>query len=70
MTSAVSARPRPRGFSPLSLRTRRKLLASLRDRALSGDAEAAGVLIRLSGEPRPELRLRALAASVGGPGTS
>jgi hypothetical protein len=69
MTSAMSARLRPRGFSPLSQRTRRKLLANLRDRALSGDAEAAGVLIRLAGEPRSEQMRLALAPSASGTGS-
>jgi hypothetical protein len=52
MTPAMSSRRRERGPSPLSARTRRKLLSDLHCRALSGDAEAAGVLIKLSGEPR------------------
>ena len=69
MTSAMSSRRRERGPSPLSARTRRKLLANLRDRALSGDAEAAGVLIRLAGEPRPEPRHLALVPAASGTGS-
>jgi len=69
MTSATSSRRRDRGPSPLSARTRRKLLADLHHRALAGDAVAAGVLIRLSGEPRPESRRLALAPSASDTGS-
>jgi hypothetical protein len=67
MTPAMSSRRRERGPSPLSARTRRKLLSDLHRRALAGDAAAAGVLIKLSGEPRPRPERPALAA-FGGPG--
>jgi hypothetical protein len=65
MTSAMSSRRRERGPSPLSARTRRKLLANLHHRALAGDAVAAGVLIKLSGEPRPRSEPPALAPFAG-----
>lgn len=39
-----------RGTSPLSCRTRRRLLAGILDRANSGDLEASATLIRLSAE--------------------
>ena len=65
MTPAMSSRRRERGPSPLSARTRRKLLADLHHRALAGDAVAAAELIKLSGEPRPEPRRLALVPAVG-----
>jgi hypothetical protein len=66
MTTAMSTRQRPRGYSPLSQRTRRRLLADLCRRALAGDAQAAESLIRLSGQPtRPAPALLALAPSAG-----
>ena len=47
-------RSRERGPSPLSARTRRKILAALRDRALAGDVAAGEALVRLSHEKRPK----------------
>jgi hypothetical protein len=69
MSAAMSSRRRERGPSPLSARTRRKLLADLHHRALAGDAVAAAELIKLSGEPRPESRRLALAPSASGTGS-
>jgi hypothetical protein len=65
MSAAMSSRRRERGPSPLSGRTRRKLLSDLHRRALAGDAAAAGVLIKLSGEPRPGRTRLALAPTTG-----
>jgi hypothetical protein len=47
-------RSRERGPSPLSARTRRKILAALRDRALAGDVAAGEALVRLGHEKRPK----------------
>jgi hypothetical protein len=49
-------RSRERGPSPLSARTRRKILASLRDRALAGDVAAGEALVRLGQETREACR--------------
>jgi hypothetical protein len=65
MTSAMSSRRRERGPSPLSARTRRKLLSDLHRRALAGDAVASGVLIKLSGDPRPGPTRLALVPAAG-----
>jgi len=69
MTAATSSRRRECGPSLLSGRTRRKLLSDLHRRALAGDAAAAGVLIKLSGDPRPGPTRLALVPAAG-PGTS
>ena len=47
-------RSRERGPSPLSTRTRRKILVALRDRALAGDVAAGEALVRLGHEKRPK----------------
>ena len=47
-------RSRERGPSPLSARTRHKILAALRDRALAGDVAAGEALVRLGHEKRPK----------------
>ena len=39
---------RYRAPNPLSMRTRRRILAGPRDRALAGDVEAVEVLVKLS----------------------
>jgi hypothetical protein len=49
---AKRIRSRERGPSPLSARTRRKILAALRDRALAGDVAAGEALVRLGHEKR------------------
>jgi hypothetical protein len=49
---AKSIRSRERGPSPLSIRTRSKILATLRDRALAGDVAAGEALVRLGHEKR------------------
>jgi hypothetical protein len=47
MSAPGARRPGQHGPSPFSGRTRRRVLAALRDKALAGDPTAAEVLLRL-----------------------
>ena len=51
MTAPMTRRRRERGPSPLSARTRRRLLRDLPRRAWAGDASAAESLMRLAERP-------------------
>jgi hypothetical protein len=45
-TDIATRRPGPHGAHAFSARTRRRILAALRDRAIGGDAAAAEVLLK------------------------
>jgi hypothetical protein len=46
MSTAIARRPGQHGAHAFSQRTRRKILAALRDRAIGGDPAAAEVLLK------------------------